>query len=206
MPKLKKNRYKDIMDEQDCVVGDVTVVDVYDIASEIGKECEKIIDQYGADAVTSLMPRVINALELLETLATKNELENNEISELKARICQLENDKLEKAEYRKRFEKELEVIEEQWRSETKELLSLVSRLQEENRRLAKVNDCTSQGDVLHNEEVNCDGAMLQKLKASLEKQRDELKQKEKLLQDKCCDIEMVRDGSFAYEILDFIFF
>lgn len=85
--------------------GEVTVVDVYDIASDIGKECEKIIDQYGADTVTSLMPKVINALELLENLATRNERENTLLCELQAKISQLENDKLEKAEYRKKFEK-----------------------------------------------------------------------------------------------------
>lgn len=48
------------MEEREELVGDVTVVDVYDIASDIGKECEKIIDQYGADAVTSLMPKASN--------------------------------------------------------------------------------------------------------------------------------------------------
>lgn len=85
--------------------GEVTVVDVYDIASDIGKECEKIIDQYGADTVTSLMPKVINALELLENLATRNERENTLLCELQSKISQLENDKLEKAEYRQKFEK-----------------------------------------------------------------------------------------------------
>lgn len=84
---------------------DITVVDVYDIASDIGKECEKIIDQYGADAVTSLMPRVINALEILENLATRNERENIQLLDLKAKVAQLENDKIEKAEYRQKFEK-----------------------------------------------------------------------------------------------------
>lgn len=97
------------MDEPEELIGEVTVVDVYDIASEIGKECEKIIDQYGADAVTSLMPKVINALENLEYLATKNERENTLLSELKSRISQLENDKLEKAEYRRKFEKVINI-------------------------------------------------------------------------------------------------
>lgn len=83
----------------------ISVVDVYDLASEIGKECEKIIDIYGTDTVTSLMPKVINALELLEALATRNEGENQLVQELNDRIAQLETDKLEKAEYRKRFEK-----------------------------------------------------------------------------------------------------
>jgi uncharacterized protein (UPF0305 family) len=84
---------------------EVSVVDVYDIASEIGKEFEKIIDAYGTEAVTSLMPKVINALEHLEGLATKNERENTTVQELKARIAQLESDKVEKAEDRQRFEK-----------------------------------------------------------------------------------------------------
>lgn len=84
---------------------DVTVVDVYDIASDIGKECEIIIDKYGAEALTSFLPKVINALELLENLATRNERENSTLQDLHDKISQLENDKLEKAEYRQRFEK-----------------------------------------------------------------------------------------------------
>ena len=32
-------------------IQDVSVVDVYDLASEIGKECEKLIDAYGTDSV-----------------------------------------------------------------------------------------------------------------------------------------------------------
>lgn len=95
------------MQDEGELVGEVTVVDVYDIASDIGKECEKIIDHYGADAVTALMPKVINALELLENLATKNERENTQLLELKSKISQLENDKIEKAEYRQKFEKVL---------------------------------------------------------------------------------------------------
>ncbi|KPJ11563.1 RILP-like protein-like [Papilio machaon] len=84
---------------------DITVVDVYDLASDIGKECEIIIEKYGPDAVTALLPKVINALELLENFAVRNEKENQSLLELTAKISQLENDKIEKAEYRQRFEK-----------------------------------------------------------------------------------------------------
>ncbi|KAK9745204.1 Rab interacting lysosomal protein [Popillia japonica] len=187
MPRQKVSPRRRAMDDTEELIGEVTVVDVYDIASEIGKECEKIIDQYGADAVTSLMPKVINALENLEYLATKNERENTLLSELKSKISQLENDKLEKAEYRRKFEKELEAIEEQWRSETKELVSVVSRLQEENRKLKNLRPVQeAQND------ISGDGIMLQRLQASLEKQRDELRLKDKLLQEKCNDIEMLK--------------
>lgn len=105
MPRQSFRRPGAGMNEPNDLGDEVTVVDVYDIASDIGKECEKIIDKYGADAATSLMPKVISALELLEYLATKNERENTHLIELKARISQLENDKLEKAEYRQKFEK-----------------------------------------------------------------------------------------------------
>lgn len=50
-----------MMDEkaENSMPSDISVVDVYDLASEIGKECEKIIDCYGPEAVTSLMPKVV---------------------------------------------------------------------------------------------------------------------------------------------------
>lgn len=86
-------------------VEDISVVDVYDLASDIGKECEKIIDVFGADAVTSLMPKVINALELLEALANQNENENSAMQKLTDRIAHLESEKQEKAVFRERFQK-----------------------------------------------------------------------------------------------------
>uniref|UniRef100_A0A1Y1KR30 RH1 domain-containing protein n=1 Tax=Photinus pyralis TaxID=7054 RepID=A0A1Y1KR30_PHOPY len=179
------------MEETNDLIDDVTVVDVYDIASDIGKECEKIIDLYGADAVTSLMPKVISALELLENLAVNNERENSELLELKSKISQLENDKIEKAEYRQKFEKELEAIEEQWRAESKELLALVSRLQDENRKLAKVRGTSQVAERVSPTEIVNNSDMLQKLQLTLEKQRDEIRVKEKLLQEKCGDMEKV---------------
>lgn len=180
------------MEETNDVIDDVTVVDVYDIASDIGKECEKIIDLYGADAVTSLMPKVISALELLENLAVNNERENSELLELKSKISQLENDKIEKAEYREKFEKELEAIEEQWRAESKELLALVSRLQDENRKLAKVRGTSQMAERVSPTEIVNNSDMLQKLQLTLEKQRDEIRVKEKLLQEKYYDMEKMR--------------
>jgi len=36
----------------------VTVVDVYDLASVIGKDFELLIDRFGTESVTHLMPKV----------------------------------------------------------------------------------------------------------------------------------------------------
>ncbi|XP_065364181.1 RILP-like protein homolog [Calliphora vicina] len=188
-------------------IDDIGVVDVYDLASDIGKEYEKIIDRFGTEAATGLMPKIINTLELLEALATKNERENATIQELKDKISQLESEKSEKAEFRRRFEKELEMIEEQWRTETNDLADLVSSLQEENKRLVKqtqdLQSSSAQSSGLGasltesiisitNNELHSalsDTQVLQRLKEQIYRQRDELKEKERELQSKYTEIE-----------------
>lgn len=197
-------------------IDDIGVVDVYDLASDIGKEYERIMDRYGTDAVSGLMPKIINTLELLEALATKNERENTTIQELREKIAQLESEKLEKAEFRRRFEKELELIEEQWRSETNELVDLVSSLQDENKRLVKqtqdLQSSSAQSSGLGasltesiismtNNELHSalsDTQVLQRLKEQIYKQRDELKQRERELQDKYSELEHVSGNLHTY--------
>lgn len=171
---------------------DLSVVDVYDIASEIGKEFEKIIDAYGTQAVTGLMPKVISALENLEALATKNERENTTVEELRARIAKLESDKLEKAEDRQRFEKELEQIEEHWREESQDLVSMVTRLQDENHKLsallAERNDKLC-GDSGHTVSTEVDVVVLQRLRNVIDQQREQIRCREREIQAKAAEID-----------------
>uniref|UniRef100_A0A182WM99 RH1 domain-containing protein n=1 Tax=Anopheles minimus TaxID=112268 RepID=A0A182WM99_9DIPT len=115
----------------------LTVVDVYDLALEIGKEFETIIDANGVNAVSGLITKVVNALELMETLTCENENENATLQELQEKIAQLEAEKEQKAASRSRYEKELEAIEDQWRTEAKELFNVIDKLQEENRKLQR---------------------------------------------------------------------
>ncbi|XP_072760879.1 RILP-like protein homolog isoform X2 [Anoplolepis gracilipes] len=173
--------------EEYSVASDVSVVDVYDIASEIGKECEKLIDVFGAQSVTNLMPKVINALELLENLAIKNERENTTVQELSAKISQLESDKIGKAEDRQRFEKELEQIEEHWRQESRDLVAMVTRLQEENRRLAEALQESQSDTITASQEV--DIAVLQHLRSMIDKQRDQIRARDRELSQKTAEIE-----------------
>lgn len=83
----------------------LSVVDVYDIAQDIGREFETLIDTYGTDAITGLMPKVVSALEQMEILAIKNERENTTVDDLRATIQQLEMDKQERTEDRIKYEK-----------------------------------------------------------------------------------------------------
>ena len=50
---------------------EVSVLDVYDLASDIGKEFEKIISVHGNEFVQGLMPKVICVLELLEKISSR---------------------------------------------------------------------------------------------------------------------------------------
>ncbi|XP_054280104.1 RILP-like protein homolog [Macrosteles quadrilineatus] len=168
-----KERMKDSNDTE------VTVIDVYDIASEIGKEFEKMIDCYGSEAVTGLMPKVITALEHLEVLAAKNERENSYMQELENKIMKLESEKIEKAEDKIRYERELEQIEDHWRKETQDLETVVRKTQEENRKLKDAllakQDMPAQP---MSSEVEVDIAVLQRLRGMVDELRDKLRKVE----------------------------
>lgn len=45
---------------------DISVVDVFDLASDVGNELEKIINIHGNELVQGLMQKVIRVLELLD--------------------------------------------------------------------------------------------------------------------------------------------
>lgn len=82
----------------------ITVVDVYDSAALIGKDFEYLIEQYGVEVVTELMPKVIRVLEQLEFLAAKNEKENEELIQMQATVKRLNSEKEERNKERQRYE------------------------------------------------------------------------------------------------------
>ena len=51
----------------------LNVTDVYDIATKIGLEFQKIIDEYGGTSVTNIIPMIVGALEQLENVVGENE-------------------------------------------------------------------------------------------------------------------------------------
>lgn len=85
---------------------------------------------------------------------------------------------------------ELEAIEEQWRIESRELVSVVSKLQDENRRLVKVQGLSQAAEVPQESNSDSD-AMLQRLQTVIDKQREELRVKERKLQEKISESEAV---------------
>jgi RILP-like protein 1 len=86
----------------------------------------------------------------------------------------------------------LEAIEDQWRTETRELVTLVSRLQEQNKKLLKQqkpitptdNALNSSNSSPESPEKASDVQILQKLRGQVEQLRNELKTKDRELQEK----------------------
>lgn len=97
---MESSYYRTIKDMEEYV----SVVDVYDSAALIGKDFEYLIEQYGVEAVTDLMPKVIKVLEQLEFLAAKSEKENDELLELVSTIKRLQSEKEERAKEKARYE------------------------------------------------------------------------------------------------------
>ncbi|CAF1151487.1 unnamed protein product [Rotaria sp. Silwood1] len=177
----------------------LTVLDVYDEAALIGKDFERIIEAYGTETIRDLVPKVIRILELLELQAAKNEKDADEYIEMKTRIERLEAEKNETRELREKFDSELDVIEEQWRKEAETLMTLVSKLQDENRRLRddleRNNDLHNKSDLANSidtisitrEELQC----IKNLTEENIKLKRMLKSKDKELTQKTLDIEAI---------------
>ncbi|CAL4092190.1 unnamed protein product [Meganyctiphanes norvegica] len=170
----------------------INVVDVYDLASEIGKEFEKIIDCFGADAVTSLMPKVISALEHLEKLSSRYENTSTYIQELRATITQLQQEKIGKQEDRQRYEKELEEIEDRLRDESHELVEMVTRLQDENRKLSASIE-SNEGTIITSNGAGqeMDMKVVVRLQEVIANQREELHKSERETHEKSKELESV---------------
>jgi RILP-like protein 1 len=83
----------------------LSTVDVYELASAIGSQFEKLIDCHGPESVTGLMPMVIRVLEHLEELAKLNEAEQTELVDLRFTVERLQTEKKLKAEERVKYEK-----------------------------------------------------------------------------------------------------
>lgn len=80
------------------------VGDVYDLAAEIGKEFEKLIDEYGTDIIRELMTKVIVTLEYLESSTVVIDRLQSELFDIKSKVQQLEYEKLERAEFRSKLD------------------------------------------------------------------------------------------------------
>ncbi|XP_053728567.1 RILP-like protein 1 isoform X3 [Synchiropus splendidus] len=176
-------------------VADLTVMDVYDIAAVVGQEFERIIDQHGCEVLSRLMPKVVRVLEILEVLVTRSSL-SPETDELRLELDKLRLERVDRLEKEKKHRKELELVEDVWREEAQDLLHQIAQLQEENKSLLtnmSTKDSLSEEDLQRHEGMTeREKEVMKKLKEVVDKQRDEIRAKDRELTLKNDDVEALQ--------------
>ncbi|XP_010580584.1 PREDICTED: RILP-like protein 1 [Haliaeetus leucocephalus] len=168
-------------------------MDVYDIASAVGQEFERVIDQHGCEAIARLMPKVVRVLEILEVLVSRNHI-NPEMEELRLELDRLRLERMDRIEKERKHQKELELVEDVWRGEAQDLLTQIAQLQEENKQLMtnlshKDINFTEEEFQKHEGMSERERQVMKKLKEVVDKQRDEIRAKDRELGLKNEDVE-----------------
>lgn len=174
----------------------ITVVDVYDLAASIGKDFEKLIELHGNDCVRAIMPKVISALETLESLANNNERENEEIITLQKTVERLEHEKQTRHLQTAKFEEELDQVEETYKKDINELRLMVKTLMSENKTLSTtVSSLPSTAEsstttAMHEEEIR----LMFELKEMSHKQKEEIKALQHDVEQYACEVENLQNS------------
>ncbi|XP_077478367.1 RILP-like protein 1 isoform X2 [Stigmatopora argus] len=175
---------------------DLTVMDVYDIAATLGHEFERIIDQYGCEALSRLMPKVVRVLEIMEVMVSRHSMGGPEADELRLELDKLRLERTERMEKEKKHRKELELVEDVWRGEAQDLLCQIAQLQEENKSLldnVSTREPMSEDDLQRNDGMSeRERQVMKKLKEVVDKQRDEIRAKDRELTLRNEDIEALQ--------------
>jgi len=189
-PRSGRRASKDAREARD---KNLNLVDVYDIAADIGKEFEQLIDQHGAEQVTSLMQKVISALEHLEILVQNNETELQMIEDLRKTIEHLEHEETKKADERLKYARDIEQVEEHYKAETKDYLTTIKRLQEENRKLSNsLTAATERDSAFSEEESYIEIDLVNKLQGIVERQREQIRSLEGSLSEVKSDLDEMK--------------
>ncbi|CAD6186020.1 unnamed protein product [Caenorhabditis auriculariae] len=172
----------------------ITVVDVYDLAASIGKDFERLIELYGNDCVRGIMPKVISALETLESLASSNDKENEEISELRRTVEKLDNEKQLRLKQHLKFEEELEQVEKAYRKDIDELQSMVKNLISENKSLSSTVSSLPTTDSPTIQMREEDVRMMLELKNMSHQQKEEIKALQRDVDNYACQMDNMQNS------------
>lgn len=175
----------------------LTVVDVYEIAAVLGQEFERMIDKFGCDALVALVPRVVRVLELLEALVSRGAT-GQEAEDLRRELDRLRQERSDRHEQERKHQKELELLEDVWRGEVQDLLSQITQLQAENKRLLvslSLKETPVTEEDLQKHEAGMsekEKQVMKRLQDLVDKQRDDIRAKDHELTLKNEDIEALQ--------------
>uniref|UniRef100_A0A1A8VAT7 RILP-like protein 1 n=1 Tax=Nothobranchius furzeri TaxID=105023 RepID=A0A1A8VAT7_NOTFU len=186
----------DVMSAFDRAAAELTVVDVYDIAAVLGHEFVRVIDRFGCECLVEVVPRVVRILEFLEVLVSLGST-GQDAEELRRELDRLRQERSDRYEQERKHQKELEQVEDVWRGEVQDQLSQITQLQTENKRLLaslslKESPATDVELQEHEGMSEKESQVSKKLKDLVDKQRDEIRAKDRELSLKNEDIDALQ--------------
>ncbi|KAM7391964.1 hypothetical protein PAMP_022610 [Pampus punctatissimus] len=185
-----------VMSALDRPAAELTVVDVYDIAAVLGQEFERVIDRFGCESLVGVVPKVVRVLELLETLVSRGAA-GQEAEELRGELDRLRQERSDRYEQERKHQEELEQVDDVWRGEVQDLLSQITQLQAENKKLSmrlSLKDSPVPEEDLQKQEgmSEKERPVIKKLNNLVDKQRDEIRSKDHELTLRNDDVEALQ--------------
>ncbi|XP_061880493.1 RILP-like protein 1 [Entelurus aequoreus] len=184
------------MSALDRPVTELTVLDVYDIAAALAQEFERTIDRFGCEALVGVVPKVVHVLELLEKLVSRGAAGQEADDELRKELLRLRQERSDRHAQERKHHQELEQVEDVWRAEVQDLLSQITPLQAENKKLLASLSLTeapvAEKDLQKQDGMSDKERQVKKLTNLVDKQRDELRANDHELTLKNDDIEALQ--------------
>ncbi|XP_052377425.1 RILP-like protein 1 [Oncorhynchus keta] len=178
----------------------LTVDDVYEMAKLIGSEVEKLIDSYGKESATVLLPKIVKVLELLESFASRNNAHKSKEEELLKAFETLHVQKQKKTRSVKEYDesrkieiqREVQQQEEaeKQRSRCEELQAQVLHLQTE---IQELQSCLRGNHAQEDRVQRQEREVMLKLKEVVDKQRDELRAKVQQIASMSKEVEALQE-------------
>uniref|UniRef100_A0A8C6KTW2 RILP-like protein 1 n=1 Tax=Nothobranchius furzeri TaxID=105023 RepID=A0A8C6KTW2_NOTFU len=156
---------------------DLTVMDVYDIAAVVGQEFERIIDQYGCEALSRLMPKVVRVLEILEVMVSRSSM-SPDTEELRLELDRLRLERIERLEKERKHRQVAQDIHQPSKKTQSEVWTLPT---------LRSSVCLWSPGMTEKEKQ-----VMLRLKEVVDKQRDEIRAKDRELSLKNEDIEALQ--------------
>lgn len=118
----------------------ITLQNVYESASEIGEHFKQFIDVFGSDTFDALIPSVVRVLEKLEFVTIQRDKCMNLVEKLYRQIDELECEQNKQKDVQRRYQSEVEDIDELWQKENQKLEQYIKYLKHENDRLSSLKN------------------------------------------------------------------
>lgn len=171
----------------------ITMVNVYQVAADIGNDFEHLIEKFGSDGFRDIMPKIIKSLECLEEAVKLIDKQQENLSNLEEQVMKLEQESATKEEEKIKLIQDAEEAAEKKREDDVFWMKQLSELQNENSLL--MQQISEKEGLAIKERVQEQEAVkvLMVMKQTVEKQRNQLRTLEKEVSQKTVDVDALQE-------------